>query len=77
MNRIESYLVIPEVHSSSTPYRYVIMRNVTPSLIQVEALGANVSKGGIYSLLLWLLLSSNDTSKNQSRHLVGPLKRNY
>ena len=51
---------------------YVIKRNATPSLIRAEAPGANVSKGGIYALLLWLLLNSNDSSNNQSRHLVGP-----
>jgi len=42
------------------------------SLIQAEAPVANVSKDGIYALLLWLLLNSNDTSNNQSRHLIGP-----
>jgi len=34
--------------------------------------GVNISKGGIYALVLWLVLNWNDTSNNQSRHLVGP-----
>ena len=50
---------------------YVIKQNVTPSLMPAEMPGVNFSQGGIYALLLWLLLNSNDTSNDQSRHLVG------
>ena len=51
---------------------YVIKQNVTASLIPAEVPGVNFSKSGIYALLLRLLLNLNDTSSDQSRHLVGP-----